>query len=167
MFIYAFMSKVEIFGSLVGIPFPWHCQFHYVFPIVKFMYSKKATKFCEIFPLLLTVCTVVKSKGKTSQNFVAFSEYMNFNNSPFVLVLEVEVLWLDWVPAKAVLIYCFVYFRRRYDFRFRLPLLSPCPWESIQDLNFRLTVQEEILIFFISLTKIINRAYKNWAYFRK
>ena len=28
--------------------------------------------------LLLTVCTVVKSKGKISQSFVAFSEYMNF-----------------------------------------------------------------------------------------
>ena len=28
---------------------------------VKFIYSEKATKFCEIFTLLLTVCTVVKS----------------------------------------------------------------------------------------------------------
>ena len=31
-----------------------------------------------MFVLLLTVCTVVKSKGKISQNFVAFSEYLNF-----------------------------------------------------------------------------------------
>ena len=31
------------------------------------MYSEKATKFCEIFTLLLTVCTAV-----------AFSEYVNF-----------------------------------------------------------------------------------------
>ena len=46
--------------------------------VLKFIYSEKATKFCEIFPLLLTVCTVVKSKEKISQNFVAFSEYMNF-----------------------------------------------------------------------------------------
>ena len=46
---------------------------------LKFIYSEKATKFCEIFLLLLTVCTVVKSKGKILQNFVAFSEYMNFN----------------------------------------------------------------------------------------
>ena len=45
---------------------------------VKFIYSEKATKFCEIFPLLLTECTVVKSKGKILQNFVALSEYMNF-----------------------------------------------------------------------------------------
>ena len=46
--------------------------------MLKFIYSEKATKFCEIFTLFLTVCTVVKSKGKISQNFVAFSEYMNF-----------------------------------------------------------------------------------------
>ena len=40
---------------------------------VKFIYSEKATKFCEIFTLLLT-----GTKVKISQNFVAFSEYMNF-----------------------------------------------------------------------------------------
>ena len=39
---------------------------------LKFIYSEKATKFCEIFFLLLSVCTVDKSKGKISQNFVAF-----------------------------------------------------------------------------------------------
>ena len=48
-------------------------------PILKFIYSGKATQFCKIFPLLLTVCTVVKSKRKILQNFVAFPEYMNFN----------------------------------------------------------------------------------------
>ena len=46
---------------------------------VKLIYSEKATKFCEIFTLLLIVCTVVKSKVKISRHFVAFSEYMNFN----------------------------------------------------------------------------------------
>ena len=45
---------------------------------IKLIYSEKASKFCEIFPLLLTACTVFKSKGKISQNFVAFSECMNF-----------------------------------------------------------------------------------------
>ena len=48
-----------------------------------FIYSEKATKFSEIFLLLLTVCTIltiVKSRGKVLQNFVAFSEYMNFKN---------------------------------------------------------------------------------------
>ena len=48
--------------------------------IVKFIYSEKATKFSEIFTLLLSyVVPPVKSKVKISQNFVAFSEYMNFN----------------------------------------------------------------------------------------
>ena len=50
---------------------------------VKFIYSKKATKFGEISTLLLTVCTVVKSKVKISPNFVAFSEYMNFKEQNF------------------------------------------------------------------------------------
>ena len=32
--------------------------------IIKFIYSEKATKFCEIFPLLLTECTAVKVRGR-------------------------------------------------------------------------------------------------------
>ena len=47
--------------------------------VVKFIYSEKATKFCEIFSLLLTTVHTVKSKLKISQNFVAFSKYVNFN----------------------------------------------------------------------------------------
>ena len=46
--------------------------------IIKFIHSEKATKFCEIFTLLLSCVVPVKSKVKISQNFVAFSEYMNF-----------------------------------------------------------------------------------------
>ena len=46
--------------------------------ILKFMYSKTATKFCEISTLLLSYVVPVKSKMEISQNFVAFSEYMNF-----------------------------------------------------------------------------------------
>ena len=45
---------------------------------LKFIYSEKATKFCEIFTLLLSDVLPIKSKVKISQNFVAFSEYMNF-----------------------------------------------------------------------------------------
>ena len=45
---------------------------------VKFIYSEKATKFCEISILNLTRVHAVKSKVEISQNFVAFSEYMNF-----------------------------------------------------------------------------------------
>ena len=42
------------------------------------MYSEKVTKFCKISTLLLSVCTLDKSKLEISQNFVAFSEYSNF-----------------------------------------------------------------------------------------
>ena len=45
----------------------------------KYIYAEKATKFCEVSALLLTICsTAVKSKVEIPQNFVAFSEYMNF-----------------------------------------------------------------------------------------
>ena len=46
--------------------------------IVKFIYSEKATKVFKIFTILLFYVVPVKSKVKISQNFVAFSEYMNF-----------------------------------------------------------------------------------------
>ena len=63
---------------------------------VKFIYSEKAAKFCEIFPLLLTVCTVVKSKGKISQNFVAFSEYMNFKGK--IYSKKIQTCNIQMVP---------------------------------------------------------------------
>ena len=46
---------------------------------LKFIYSEKATKFCEIFSILSTTVHTVKSKVKILQTFEAFSEYMNFN----------------------------------------------------------------------------------------
>ena len=61
---------------------------------LKFIYSEKATKFCEIFPLHLTVCTVVKCKGKISQNFVAFSEYMSFTIFPHIDSVETILFWI-------------------------------------------------------------------------
>ena len=46
---------------------------------LKFIYSEKATKFLQNLPLTFDYSTyTVKSKVKISQNFVAFSEYMNF-----------------------------------------------------------------------------------------
>ena len=45
---------------------------------VKFIYSEKAAKFCEISTLLLSTVHTDKSKVEILQNFVAFSEYMNF-----------------------------------------------------------------------------------------
>ena len=54
---------------------------HLGYLIVKFIYSEKATKFCEISALLLSYVVPVKSKVEISQNFVAFSEYMNFKGA--------------------------------------------------------------------------------------
>ena len=69
-------GKELLFGSSVK-----STQYKKLAPkALPFIYSEKATKFCEIFTLLLTVCTVVKSEVKISQNFVAFSEYMNYNS---------------------------------------------------------------------------------------
>ena len=45
---------------------------------VKFIHSEKAKKICEIFNKLLSYVVPVKSKVKISQNFVAFSDNMNF-----------------------------------------------------------------------------------------
>ena len=46
--------------------------------LLTFIYSEKATKFCKISTLLLSYVVPVKSKVDISQNFAAFSEYMNF-----------------------------------------------------------------------------------------
>jgi hypothetical protein len=62
--------------------------------LLKFIYSEKATKFCEIFPLLLTTVRYIQSKvgkGKISQNCVAFSEYMNFKEYDTKLLLSFKV----------------------------------------------------------------------------
>ena len=58
---------------LILILVPW-CQ-----DKVKFIYSEKASKCCEIFTLHLPKVHTVKSKVKISQTFVAFSEFMNFS----------------------------------------------------------------------------------------
>ena len=71
--------------------------------IVKFIYSEKATKFCEIFTLLLSSVVPVKSKVKISQNFVAFSEYMNFNSNAQheILMILFFLTTLAWVEIRA------------------------------------------------------------------
>ena len=48
--------------------------------LLKSIYSEKASKLCEISTLLLTALHTVKSKVEISQNFVAFSEYLNLKS---------------------------------------------------------------------------------------
>ena len=47
--------------------------------MVKFIYSENATNVCEISTIDLSYAVTVKSTVEILQNFVAFSEYMNFN----------------------------------------------------------------------------------------
>ena len=68
-------------------------------PWLKFIYSEKASRFCEIFPLLLTAVHTVKSKGKISQNFVAFSEYTNFNVWLIWSILIVFLIFIGGCPT--------------------------------------------------------------------
>ena len=49
--------------------------------MVKFIYSEKATKFCDISTVDLSYVVPVKSTVKILQNFVAFSEYMKFSGA--------------------------------------------------------------------------------------
>ena len=51
--------------------------------MVEFIYSEKATNVCEIFTLDLSCVVTVKSTVEISENFVAFIEYMNFDESQF------------------------------------------------------------------------------------
>ena len=71
---------------------------------LKFIYSEKATKFCEISTLLLTGTTQDKSKVDILQNFVAFSEYMNFN---LVGIIWSPLLEQVDVPKTALALYVF------------------------------------------------------------
>ena len=70
-------------GLLMIVPVGSKAQYIYIRTVSslllsKFIYSEKATKFCEISTLLLSTVHTDKSKVEISQNFVAFSEYMKF-----------------------------------------------------------------------------------------
>ena len=76
----------------------WPCSYLFL----KFIYSEKATNFYEISSIDLSFvvkvgCYVVmvKSAVEISQNFVAFSEYMNFRNKSKTLYfcLPLQILW--------------------------------------------------------------------------
>ena len=62
---------------------------------VKFIYSEKATNFCEISTVDLSYVVTVKSTVEISQNFVAFSEYMNFKVKNQLLLAE-STFWNEF-----------------------------------------------------------------------
>ena len=60
-----------LFYELPAKPIHFLHQQNFMFTqLLKFIYSEKATKFWKIFTILLTVCTVVKSKVKISRKFL-------------------------------------------------------------------------------------------------
>ena len=68
--------------------------------VVKFIYCEKATKFCEISTVDLSYLVKVKSTVEISQNFVAFSEYLNFTNPHVLKVSGGPILYLLYGRAK-------------------------------------------------------------------
>ena len=80
--------------------------------LLYFIYSEKATKFCEIFTLLLNVCTVVKSKVKISQNFtknlpkfcglLRINELYNIHKKKMVLGIlkKVDLVFFFTLPVQ-------------------------------------------------------------------
>ena len=68
---------------------------------LKFIYSKKATNFCKISTGDLSYQLPVKSTLEISQNFVAFSEYMNFTKVH-------SLLNSVWTMVQALLYHSFV-----------------------------------------------------------
>ena len=81
-----------------SLPMQWG-KLKISFFVIKFIYSEKATKFCKISTLLLSVCSVDKSKVEISQNFVAFSEYTNFN----VLIVQIWLYLKRLLPCQCKL----------------------------------------------------------------
>ena len=49
--------------------------------LLKFIYSKKATNFCEISTVDLSYVVTVKFTVEILKKIVAFSEYMNFRKA--------------------------------------------------------------------------------------
>ena len=70
--------------------------------MVKFIYSEKATKFCEISTVDLSYVVTVKSTVEILQNFVAFSEYMNFTISRIT-----ELLYQLIFPTPKLIVFYF------------------------------------------------------------
>ena len=71
---------------------------------LKFLYSEKATRFGKISTVDLTGTTQDKSTVKISQNFVAFSEYMNFNPDLHSTEFHIRTIWIAVCIIVAILV---------------------------------------------------------------
>ena len=78
---------------------------------LKFIYSEKATKFCEISTVHLSYVVPVKSMVEISQMFVAFFKYMNFN-SWIVKFAKLRPLWSSMYRLIVFWRFSSLYFNR-------------------------------------------------------
>ena len=74
-----FISSNQAYKFNAGTIQEWGLLQHLWYLVIKFIHSEKATKFCKISTVNSCYVVPVKSTEEISQNFVAFSEYMNFN----------------------------------------------------------------------------------------
>ena len=68
---------------------------------LKFIYSEKPTKFCEFFTEDLFVTAKDQYKVEISQNFVVFSECMNFN----LMIFFTYSLWRQQILQQPLQIF--------------------------------------------------------------
>ena len=68
---------------------------------MKFIHSEKATEFCEISTNYLTGNTQDKWLMEISQNFLAFSEYMNFTVFFYSRKLKSSI----WLHASTIILF--------------------------------------------------------------
>ena len=128
--------------------------------IIKFVYSEKATKFCEIFTLHLSYAVPVKSKMKILQNFLAFSEYMHSKTTWHELrkkkercVTMHEVPWESWQKMHTtkecsknclILQCCLYYILGTYDSQFsNSELLFVGLWVRTKNKNMIVSLRGE------------------------
>ena len=98
--------------------------------LIKFIYSDKATKFCEISTLLLFY---VKSKVEISQNFAAFSECMNFKDI------------VQWAGPEPKWNFGFL----RYDYPLFCPMNASFAWPAFCYLLTRELAQSTYYLFYV------------------
>ena len=128
------MRNVKLIWNSICNAFYWKSLL-----ILKFIYSEKATTFCEILTLLLSYLVPVKSKVNILQNFVAFSEYMNF----IILVLICRILPDQpkspnlWNVASILVCCIFVSTYECKIFGIQLPFLSGEAYNHLSFADFQ------------------------------
>ena len=62
---------------------------------LKYIYSEKAAKFCEISTVDLSYVVTIKSTVEISQTFMAFSEYLNFTRVLYCIAIGIYIFLLN------------------------------------------------------------------------